>query len=1742
MTSRPRETRPPRSRRPRPLDVALIGMACRYPGAADVNTFWRNILSGRDSIRDVPPDRWDADLFCQPDANEPDRVYCRRGGYLDSPVTFDPSAHGIMPLAVAGGEPEQFLILDAARAALDDAGYLGGVPHGARVEVVIGRGNYFNRGNLTRLQHGRIIAQTVAILRALHPEWSEADFEAVRADLRTSLPPFEAGTIAGQLTNATSGRVSNRLDLKGASFVVDAASASSLVALDLAARALVERRADLAIVGGVYLQPDVDFPLVFSRLGALSRAGSARPFTATADGTLPGEGVGVVILKRLADAERDRNRVYAVVKGVGLASDGRATGLAAPSARGHALAMKRAYRGAGIDPATIDLIEGHGLGVPASDRAELRALGAVFPPGSRGGRYLGAVSAQIGHAMPAAGMAGLIKTALALHHRVIPASSHADDPHPLLRAESAPFQLNPVNRPWVHGRTGHPRRAGVNAFGFAGVNAHAILEEYEGGDREQAPGAMLDWDSEAILLGAPDRAHWLELASALLDWLDSGQNVQVSLKDLAYTLNLGQSAFPFRVGMVVESPADLRDRLRAVMSRLRDPNCRSLRDARGTYFWEEPLAGPGRLAFLYPGEGSQYPRMLADLFPHFPELWPVFDTADRIALERGRERLPSELLFGSTSDDAGLWAIDTAVTVVLTSQWALHILLTRLGLRPDAVVGHSSGELLALAGSGVIQADHVLEERLGELGSIFEGLERQGRIPGATLVAIAADRDRVEAVCREAGVEPRIAMDNCPHQVVWSGTAENAAVIVARLRSQAVLCETLPYARAYHTADFAPALGPVSTFFEQLPMQQPHCPVYSCATAAPMKREVDAIRRLAIEQWCAPVAFRSTLERMHEDGVRLFVEVGARGNLTGFVEDTLRGRPHFAVAANLPRRSGLTQLNHLVAALHAQGVSLQTSHLYARRRPRVVDLSCDLPISPPAPELKIGFPEMRLSHTLVERLTRRAEGLVQKPREESAPASTPTPPRSNGTPLPDWDAPAPAIDLASAISSDPHVYNRMASRISGPAHASRPVTEADAAMLAYLHTMDEFLNTQRQVMDAYLGSQASATEEVVNDALESPIDFTAAIATPARSEPVAPPPSSPSLQVDEILLQQVSQRTGYPREMLGLDLDMEGDLGIDSIKRVEILGELQNLGVVPDGVDLERLSRCRTLGQVLDILKPPDGRIAQSRSVETVAWVGDVERYEPGRELVAVRWLVADEDPVASHHTLGGRRLSAVAPERLGLPVVPFTIMAELLAQAAAALCPGQVVVGLRDVQANRWIPYESEPLALEIHAIRDSNASAEVRVTLRNRGVRGSRKGGADLPTVSGVVVFGTARPQAPVATPWHLERAGTCRFEAGELYRDQWLFHGPALQALKRVGQSSPHGIEGTLEVLPRRELLPDRLWPELHTDPIVLDAFTHLLGCWGIDKQAGQEGDVIFPLRLAQLRIFEQDPPEGTRIECQIRVREVTRHRVRIDAELVRPDGRIWMALDGWEDWRFYWPERYRDVFRQPETIFVGEPTWLSESAPRAVLVWVEPPPDMGKPVWRDVLEWTQLEPGERLANHAAGESEPEFSLRIWERVAAKEAVRRLWFAQGLPPIYPADLVIDRDAQGRALARSLVAVDVPAMPALTFAHAEGVAVALACDNPATPLGIDVARMDAVETDAAEVDPNEMPARLESACRAAASAFGIRVEDVTIVDVDRSQGEVHVRVPSAAGSAIRVATARRGDHVWAWTLGERV
>ena len=399
-------------------DVAIIGMSCIFPGAPDLDTFWQNIISKVDAITDVPADRWDPEIFFDPDSTSNDRVYCKRGGFLGELAQFNPLDYGIMPVAVDGGDPSQFLVLKVAYQALDDAGYLNRAVNRERMEVILGRGNYLDRGNCNVIQHSRFIEQTLQILKDLHPEHTQEELQAIKKALKACLPNFSSENAASLIPNITTGRIANRLDLMGPNFTVDAACASSLIATELGIQHLLNHRCDMALVGGTFILPDVPFSIIFCQLQALSRHSQIRPFDKNADGTIIGEGVGMLVLKRLEDATRDGDKIYAAIKGAGTSSDGRALSVTAPRVEGAELALRRAYDHSAVSPRTIGLIECHGTGTPAGDTAEIEALTRVFGKCGQSSPWcaLGTIKSMIGHAMPAAGVAGLIKAALALYH------------------------------------------------------------------------------------------------------------------------------------------------------------------------------------------------------------------------------------------------------------------------------------------------------------------------------------------------------------------------------------------------------------------------------------------------------------------------------------------------------------------------------------------------------------------------------------------------------------------------------------------------------------------------------------------------------------------------------------------------------------------------------------------------------------------------------------------------------------------------------------------------------------------------------------------------------------------------------------------------------------------------------------------------------------------------------------------------------------------------------------------------------------------------------------------------------------------------------------------------------------------------------------------------------------------------------------------------------------------------------
>ncbi|MEW2360135.1 beta-ketoacyl synthase N-terminal-like domain-containing protein, partial [Spirillospora sp. NPDC029432] len=862
--------------------IAVVGLGAVFPGAGTAAEFWRNVRGGVDAIGDVPPNRWDPGVYYDPGAYdrppESDRFYCRRGGFVDDLATFDPARFGIMPAAVAGMEPDQLLALRTAAEAIADAGGEDRLPDRRRIGVVIGRGGYLTPGVARFDQRVSAPHQLTGVLAELLPELGADRLAEIAAAFRARLGRLEDPV--GLVPSLTASRIADRFDLRGPAYTVDAACASSLVAVEHAVRALRGGQCDAMLAGAVHHAHHATVWSVFSQLRALSRSERIRPFDRAADGTLLAEGTGVVLLKRLADAVRDGDRVHAVIRGVGSSSDGRAGGILSPQVDGQVLAVERAWADAGLDPSVpgaAGLVEAHGTATPAGDAAELATLRRVFECAEGGAGaapplWLGTVKSMIGHAMPAAGIAGLIKASCALRDGVLPPTLHIDEPHAAL----AGTRLRPVREAaeWEPPGGGVPRRAVVNAFGFGGVNAHVVLEEPPAPAPARTRRAAFTGRSAESRGGGGEPV--LRLAAATperLAALLAGPGEEI----LAH--GDPDPELPCRVA-IVEPTARKLDLARAVVARGTPWRGRS-----DIWFTPRPLLarGGGRTAFLFPGFEPAFEPRVDDIAEHF-----------------GMEPPP---LTGRT-DPLG------HATDVIAVGRLLAAALARLGVEPDLVAGHSLGEWTAMIVAGMHEPAAV--------EAFTAALDRAPiEVPEAAYAALGCGAHRaLEALGTRTDVV--VSHDNCPHQSVICGPPEAVRELLGRLAAEGVLGQELPFRSGFHTPLAEVYLEHARRSFEALKVGEPAVPVWSATTVAPFPSDPAAVRELVVRHLLEPVRFSELIEELYGTGVRAFVQVGP-GSLTGFVADRLGERDHLALAVNVPKRTGLDQLRRVVAALWAEG-------------------------------------------------------------------------------------------------------------------------------------------------------------------------------------------------------------------------------------------------------------------------------------------------------------------------------------------------------------------------------------------------------------------------------------------------------------------------------------------------------------------------------------------------------------------------------------------------------------------------------------------------------------------------------------------------------------------------------------------------------------------------------------------------------------------------------------------------------
>jgi acyl transferase domain-containing protein/NAD(P)H-dependent flavin oxidoreductase YrpB (nitropropane dioxygenase family)/NAD(P)-dependent dehydrogenase (short-subunit alcohol dehydrogenase family) len=1087
--------------------IGIIGMECIFPGSPDVESFWANILEGRDLITEVPAERWNADLYYRKGSTaERGKTPSKWGGFIDE-IAFDPLQYGIPPQSLAAIEPVQLLSLEVASRALADAGY--------------GEGRHFD-GEKTSVIFGAEAGMELSNAYAFRNTFAQYCAE-LPPQLDAALPDLTEDSFAGVLANVIAGRIANRLDLKGVNYSVDSACASSLTAIELAVKELRSGNSDMVLAGGADFHNGINDFLMFASVQALSPSGRCRSFDADADGICLGEGIGVVVLKRLSDAERDGDRIYAVIEGIAGSSDGRGLGLTAPRKEGQKRALERAYWQAGQLPASVGLVEAHGTGTVVGDRTELKTLTEIYNAGGAvaGQAGLGSVKSQIGHTKCAAGIAGLIKVAKALYHRVLPPTQNITAPTDWYRRANSPFAFYTTPRVWLDEHA----RAAVSAFGFGGTNFHALLSAHEASVGSAPPG-LQRWPAELFVFRGRDLAEAHEEMRRLQAFLDQSTG-SLALRDLSFTASsLGAGAI--QCAFVAGGVTDLSARLKLALSGAADPEIQR----RG-------VASGGKVAFLFPGQGSQVPGMVQDIFIAFPQLRPI--------LQHGRawlDKLYPPTAFSSEEErEQRRMLTDTRVAQPALGivEYALATLLQNCGVRPQLLAGHSYGELVALAVANAFDLPTLLRLS-GQRGEAI--VAAAGSDPGKML-AVSGTAAAIAAALR--GIDGVVlANQNSPLQTVISGFSPAIESALAALKQCGLAAKSIEVACAFHSPVLARAQPLYAEHLRDVGMSAPQLPVYSNTTASPYATDAAAIKAQLAQHLVEPVRFVEQIERMYADGARIFIEVGPGRVLTGFVETILAGKSHHTVVTAQKGRPGVAQFLEALARIAVLTDDVDMRALYGERQARRLDLDQPYRLAP--------------STWLIN-------GQRARPLQGPLPSHA-------GKPL-----------------TQPVTLSQTPITPAKPQSADVP---QERAVLDFLNNVREMVNAQRDVMLGFLG-QAAPARVAAPAHPRLPGETAAAVpaaasaeAGPARTLTVAPDREAGGLR--ETLLAIVSGRTGYPVEMLDLDLDLEGDLSIDSIKRVEILGELSErlgfkdkLGAYTDAL-LEQLAGQKTLRAILEWL------------------------------------------------------------------------------------------------------------------------------------------------------------------------------------------------------------------------------------------------------------------------------------------------------------------------------------------------------------------------------------------------------------------------------------------------------------------------------------------------------------------------------------------------------------------------------
>ncbi|MDD6173893.1 MAG: SDR family NAD(P)-dependent oxidoreductase [Elusimicrobia bacterium] len=935
--------------------IAVIGIGAIMPGALSKDEFWKNITEGKNSIIEVPQDRWDYRLFYSEDRSAPDKTYTKIGGFITG-FKFNSLKYRIPPSVAKQMDSIQHLALEIASMALEDSGYDKKDFDRSRTAVIIANamGGIKNEYSNTRIYKAFYydMLRHSAHFAALPPAQQEAIIEDVEASVNAKFLPITEDSMPGELPNVISGRVANVFNLNGTSFSIDAACASSIAALDQAVNGLRMGNYDMALCGGVDQMMSPAAYIKFCKIGALSADGSFA-FDARANGFVMAEGAGMVVLKRLSDAERDGDKIYGVIRAIGASSDGKGKGITAPNPKGQKLAIENTFKQLDYTPGEVGLMEAHGTATKVGDATELAALDEVFKPYAPAGSIgLGSIKSQIGHAKAAAGIASVIKVMLALHNKVLPPSINFETPNPIVDWASTPFKVITQARPW---NTDKIRRANVSSFGFGGTNFHLAAEEYNPAlsAKKAVPSATSENQENKTMSQTQNTANKYELLVPMEklqgDMLvfsgeskqdlfnELNQAVQSIQGDPLYLIkaaykNHTASYKQYAVSINAESPAKLKEKIEFFIKTASSSDVWAESSLylkmKGIYPFYNHSEKP-KVCFMFPGQGSQYVDMMKDLASKYKVVRDTFAEADVILKEIAGTTL-TDVIWSKEGEskeeykkrEEGIKQTQITQPAILTANVAMMRLLYQFGIKPDVTMGHSLGEYGAAVAAGVLSFPDAIRA-VTTRGTAMANI----KVPDCgKMAAIAASVDKIEPELKKISGYVAVANKNCPTQTVIAGESKSVDDAVALFTSMGIQSVLVPVSHAFHSAIVRPASSVYREFLNGLTINAPKLPITSNVSADFYPSDPSKIRDMMVEQIMSSVEWIKQVELAYARGVRLFIEVGPKRVLSAFVTSTLSDKKDIRVlASNHPKRGGITEFNDLMANLAAAGIWIDWS-------------------------------------------------------------------------------------------------------------------------------------------------------------------------------------------------------------------------------------------------------------------------------------------------------------------------------------------------------------------------------------------------------------------------------------------------------------------------------------------------------------------------------------------------------------------------------------------------------------------------------------------------------------------------------------------------------------------------------------------------------------------------------------------------------------------------------------------------